>query len=85
MDNKDFSILIEKPNPAIIAKVPINDTGMAAHGTTVARQSCKNMKITNTTSDTAINSVSYTSAIDAVTKRVVSNGMLYSMPDGKLP
>ena len=77
-------MLIENPIMLMIAKVPINDTGIATTGMMVARQSCRKTKITNTTKTTAINSVSYTSLIDAVTNSVVSNGISYSIPFGQL-
>ena len=51
------SIFSEKPMPFMIAKVPISDTGIAATGTIVARQSCKKTKITMTTNTTARASV----------------------------
>ena len=51
------SMLIEKPIADMIANVPTNETGIAAHGITVARQSCRNRKITRTTRTTACISV----------------------------
>ncbi len=46
--NRD-SMFNENPSPDIIANVPTRETGMATTGTTVARQSCRKMKITRTT------------------------------------
>ena len=56
MPNND-NMFRENPMPAMMANVPIKDTGIAATGTTVARQSCKKMKMTSTTNAIAIASV----------------------------
>ena len=63
-----------KPSAAIAAKAPMMVTGTVVAGTRVARQSCRNTRITISTSTAASSSVLYTSLIDAVTNRVVSNG-----------
>ena len=43
------SMLSEKPNAAIAAKVPISDTGIASSGIRLARQFCRNSSTTTTT------------------------------------
>ena len=50
-------MLIEKPIPPIMANVPMRETGIAAQGINVVRQSCRKMKMTKTTSPTACISV----------------------------
>ncbi len=47
------SMLSEKPNAAMAAKVPISDTGIANTGINVARHDCRNSSTTRTTSATA--------------------------------
>ncbi|MNQ43731.1 hypothetical protein D3C85_574710 [compost metagenome] len=54
------------------AKVPINDTGIASSGISVARQFCRKMKTTSTTSTRASKKVWITSWIDTRTNLVVS-------------
>ena len=49
------SVFTEKPNSTKNEKVPMIDTGMASTGINVARQSCRNKKITKTTNNNAIN------------------------------
>ncbi len=63
-----------KPIAAIAAKVPMMVTGTVVAGTSVARQSCRNTRMTMSTRMPASNSVLYTSLIEALTKTVVSNG-----------
>ena len=46
-------LLSEKPSAAMIAKVPISDTGIATIGMSEARQVCRNRTTTRTTSSTA--------------------------------
>ena len=53
-----------KPNNVIKKKVPISETGMAMIGITAARQVCRNMMITSTTSTTAMRIVNSTSSTD---------------------
>ena len=47
----------EKPNAAMIANVPISDTGTSIIGKIIARQSCRNTSTTMATRITAISSV----------------------------
>ena len=47
----------EKPSRAMIAKVPISDTGTSIIGSSVARQSCRKISTTTNTSTNASNSV----------------------------
>jgi hypothetical protein len=63
--------------------VPISDTGTAANGISVARQSCRKMYTTMNTSSIASSSVFTTSRIDTSTNMVVSNGIAYVKPAGK--
>ena len=65
-------------------KVPITLTGTASIGMSVARQLCRNRNTTSVTSSIASASVTSTSLIDAVTNGVVSNGILYVIPLGKV-
>ena len=53
-----------KPNVAMKKKVPISDTGMATIGMIAARQVCRKMMITSTTSSTASRMVSITALTD---------------------
>ena len=50
-------MLIENPNNGNNTNVPINDTGTAHNGMSVARQPCRKMKTTSTTSASASNNV----------------------------
>src|SRR6185436_6090030 len=61
------SILIEKPNICMAANVPINDTGTASIGMTVARQFCKKISTTKNTRIIASISVLTTSLIETFT------------------
>ena len=54
---KSESVLIENPNNGNTTNVPINDTGTAHNGMSVARQPCKKMNTTMTTSASASNNV----------------------------
>ena len=54
----------EKPNSDMKKNVPISDTGMATIGMTAARQVCRNMMMTSTTSSTASPMVFTTSLTD---------------------
>ena len=72
---KSVSVLIEKPSTFINANVPISETGIVIAGISVVRQSCKNRKITITTSTIAIRSVMMTSLIDSLTNSVESKAM----------
>jgi len=61
----NVSVLIEKPNAAITASVPIRDTGMVRQGIITALQFCKNRKITSITSSVVSKKVTITSSIEA--------------------
>ena len=50
-------MLIENPNNGNKTNVPTNETGTAHSGISVARQPCKKMKTTKTTSASASNNV----------------------------
>ena len=69
---KSVSVLIEKPRSVNAMNVPISDTGTASNGIIVARQLCKNTKITNTTRSNASTNVWTTSSIEARIKSVLS-------------
>ena len=71
---KSVSVLIPKPKSHKPAKVPMSETGTAIKGMSVARQLPKNKNNTKTTKAPASKSVCSTSLIEALTKRVVSNG-----------
>ncbi len=70
---KSERVLMEKPNSGNKAKVPINDTGTASSGISVARQPCRKMKTTMMTSMMASTSVCSISFMPAVTASVVSS------------
>ena len=72
----NVSVLIEKPRPTKIVKVPSSDTGTASMGINVARQFSRNMNTTRSTSAAAMNSVILTSLIDSRTNSEVSSGMV---------
>ena len=65
-------MLIEKPKIAIIANVPMIDTGIAIMGISVARKLWRKMKIVTSTSTPASISVFTRSSSEASTKSVVS-------------
>ena len=65
---------IEYPIHCNTANVPINETGIASVGTSVARQSCKKIKVTKITSSTASIRVMTTSSMDDLMNFVVSYG-----------
>jgi hypothetical protein len=67
--------LMVKPSAAMAAKAPTIVTGTVVAGTSIARQSCRNTRMTSSTSTAASTSVLYTSSIDVFTNPVVSNGM----------
>ena len=67
-------VLMVKPRAAMAAKAPMIVTGIVVAGTSMARQSCRKITITISTRTPASSKVLKTSLIDAVTKRVVSNG-----------
>ena len=66
------SVLMEKPIASITPKVPMIDTGMVIIGISVVRMLCRNTKMITSTRTAASQKVWTTSAIDALTKRVVS-------------
>ena len=66
------NVLIEKPNAAITANVPINDTGIVIQGIITARQFCRNKKITSITSKVVSKKVTITSSMEAWMTSVVS-------------
>ena len=70
---KSVSVLIENPSTFMRKNVPSSETGIVSAGISVVRQSCKNRKITRTTSPIAISSVMTTSLIDSRTKSLESN------------
>ena len=80
---KSVSELIEKPKILIKAKVPMSETGMVMAGMRVARQSCKNRKMTSTTMMMASSRVERTSLTDSLMTVVVSTAMVYLRPGGK--
>src|SRR5262245_15259680 len=65
-------LLIEKPSASITANVPTNDTGTAANGMTDARQVCRKIITTITTSKIASSSVCATASIECRTNTVGS-------------
>ena len=80
----NVSTLIDMCSTSSPPKVPITLTGTASMGISVARQLCRNRNTTSVTRISASTSVIETSRIDAVTKGVVSNGISYFTPLGKL-
>ena len=66
------SALIEKPNTYITANVPITEIGTATSGMIEARQVCRKMMTTSTTSATASSSVCTTASMEARTNCVGS-------------
>ena len=76
------SVLIEKPNAIMAAKVAMIDTGIATMGISVARNDCKNTKMVMSTNTPASMSVFTRSCSDADTKSVVSKVTSYSSPGG---
>ena len=69
---KSVSVLIEKPSSSSTANVPTIDTGTASSGISDARQVCKKITTTMTTSAIASSNVWITFSIDDCTKRVGS-------------
>ncbi len=78
------SELIEKPKTLINAKVPTSETGIVTAGMMVARQSCRNRKMTTITMTIASPSVRTTSRMESPTTVVVSKAITYFMPGGKV-
>src|SRR5437016_1718677 len=67
---KSESVLIENPNKGNKTNRPTSETGTAHNGMSVARQPCKKMKTTKTTSASASNSVFTISCMPSVTASV---------------
>src|SRR5207247_5464838 len=67
---KSESVLIENPNSGNNTKTPINETGTAQSGMSVARQPCRKIKTTRTTSASASNNVFTISCMPSVTASV---------------
>ena len=65
-------LLSVKPMAAMMAKVPISDTGTSIIGRIMARQSCRNSSTTMATRMTALRSVWKTSLTDSRMNGVVS-------------
>ena len=63
-----------KPSAAMAAKAPMMVTGMVVAGTSMARQSCRKIRMTISTRTPASIRVMKTSLIEALTNFVVSNG-----------
>ena len=61
------------------------DTGTASIGMMVARHVCRKRNTTPSTSSAASKMVTFTSWIELFTTSVVSKGIRYSTPGGKLP
>ena len=78
------SILSEKPKASITPKVPISEIGTATIGIIVALQLCSDRNTTSITSSNASNRVRYTWWMEADMYVVISNGMAYVIPSGKL-
>ena len=76
------SELMENPKSLMNAKVPISETGIVIAGMIVARQSCRNRKITMMTMTIASASVFSTSLIESDTTVVVSTAMTPLRPGG---
>ena len=80
---KSVSVLIENPNAAITANVPISDTGIVRQGISTALQFCKKRNMTSTTRMVASTKVFSTSLMESCTTSVVSSVIWYSIPCGK--
>ena len=72
---KRVSVLSESPNAQRPAMVPMRETGIASSGISVARQFCRNRKMTRSTKVPASKSVEKTSFRDALTKTLESSEM----------
>jgi hypothetical protein len=77
---KSDKLLIDAPSAARMEKVPMRETGMATTGMIVARQFCRNMYTTPTTSRIAMKIVLITSSNDLVGARQTSKRR--ELPDG---
>ena len=81
---KSVSVLIEKSNSLMNAKVPTSDTGIVTAGITVLRQFWRNRNITMITRMMASPRVLSTSTIDSRTTLTLSKASRHSRPGGKL-
>ena len=63
---KSVSVLIVKSSTMNAPSVPIRETGTASSGMIVARQFCRNTKMTKTTSSRASKNVMRTSSMDVL-------------------
>src|SRR6516162_2786064 len=72
---KRESVLMEKPKSGNRQKVPIRDTGTASNGIKVARQPCRKINTTMSTSTMASTKVCSISFMPSVTASVVTEGM----------
>src|ERR1035437_534038 len=77
------SELMENPNILMNANVPMSETGIVIAGMMVARQSCRNRKMTMMTMMMASASVFSTSWIESETTVVESTAMIPFRPGGK--
>ena len=68
------------PSAAMAAKAPMMVTGTVVAGISIARQSCRNKRMTTRTRIAASYRVLYTSWMDCSTNLVVSNGMPETSP-----
>ena len=76
--------LSEKPKISITPNVPISEIGTAIIGIIVDLQFCNDRYTTKITSSNASKSVLYTSLIDCEIYVVISKGIEYVMPSGRL-
>src|SRR5580700_4684865 len=76
------SELMENPKILMNRNVPISDTGIVTAGIIVARQSCRNRKMTIMTMTIASASVFSTSRIESETTVVVSTAIIPFNPGG---
>src|SRR5262249_8722372 len=74
--------LTVNPSAAMAANAPMMVTGTVVAGISIARQSCRNTRMTTSTRTAASYSVLYTSWIDCSTNLVVSKGMSEISPCG---
>ena len=74
----------ERQEPIYITKnAPMSETGITIHGTSVTLQSLKKRKIIMITNTNAIYTVSSTSEMEALIKRVLSKPYEYVTSSGK--
>ena len=80
---KSVNVFIVKSSTWKAASVPISETGTASKGMSVARQLCRKMNITSTTSANASKNVSSTSFMEARMYCVLSTTSMYFISGGK--